>query len=154
MKIDISKIGADIGKFGSGIKSKVADKLKAAKGNTSDITEADTAGITAEDAIAEAAVPEIIEQPAAEQIAEQVDDDVLIAAASEAEASGAETSEAEAEVKAESEAVAEVKAEAKKEPKAKRSFTVDANTVRSAWLIECAAAVLTSAVAVIVACVF
>lgn len=146
MKIDISKIGADIGKFGSGIKSKVADKLKAAKGNTSDITEADTAGITADDVIAEATAQEIIEQPAAEQIAEQVDDDVLIAAASEAEASGAETSEAEA--------VTEVKEEAKKEPKAKRSFTVDANTVRSVWLIECAAAVLTSAVAVIVACVF
>lgn len=149
MKIDISKIGADIGKFGSGIKSKVADKLKAAKGNTSDITEADTAGITADDVIAEATAQEIIEQPAAEQIAEQVDDDVLIAAASEAEAS-----EAESEVKAESEAVTEVKEEAKKESKAKRSFTVDANTVRSAWLIECAAAVLTSAVAVIVACVF
>ena len=144
MKIDISKIGADIGKFGSGIKSKVADKLKAAKGSSADIAEADTAGITADDVIAEATAHEIIEQPAAEQIAEQVDDDVLIAAASEAEASGAETSEAEAEVKE----------EAKKESKAKRSFTVDANTVRSAWLIECAAAVLTSAVAVIVACVF
>ena len=151
MKIDISKIGADIGKFGSGIKSKVADKLKAAKGSTSDIAEADTAGITADDVIAEATAHEIIEQPAAEQIAEQKDDDVIISADAAPEA---EASEAEPEVKAESEAVTEVKEEAKKEPKVKRSFTVDANTVRSAWLIECAAAVLTSAVAVIVACVF
>ena len=151
MKIDISKIGADIGKFGSGIKSKVADKLKAAKGNTSDITEADTAGITADDVIAEATAQEIIEQPAAEQIAEQKDDDVIISADAAPEA---EASEAEPEVKAEPVAVTEVKEEAKKEPKVKRSFTVNANTVRSAWLIECAAAVLTSAVAVIVACVF
>ena len=151
MKFDVSKIGADISKFGSSIKSKVADKLKTAKGSSADIAEADTAGITADDVIAEATAHEIIEQPAAEQIAEQKAEDVIISADA---APKAEAAEAAPEVNAEPVVVTEVKEEAKKEPKVKRSFTVDANTVRSAWLIECAAAVLTSAVAIIVACVF